>query len=169
MWTTNSVEKTLMLGEIEGRRRRGRQRMRWLDGITDSVDMSLSRFRETVKCRETWRAGVQEVAKSWTGLSDWTTTATFTKVISRLVNNRMVWWIPARLDIKEDFSKPTVTTEKHCAGGKINYEFGINTHTTVYKIDNQQGPTVQHRELYSITCNNLYGKRVWKEWMYVYA
>ena len=67
---TDLLEKTLMLGKAEGRRGRGQQRMRWLDGITDSVDMSLSRFRETVKCRETWRAGVQGVAKSWTGLSD---------------------------------------------------------------------------------------------------
>ena len=74
MWRASSLEKTLKLGKIEDRRRRGWQRMKWLDGIIDSMDMNLSKLQEVVKDREAWRAAGRGFTKSWTRLSDWTIT-----------------------------------------------------------------------------------------------
>ena len=92
MWRADSFEKTLILGKIEGRRRRGWQRMRWLDGITDLMDMSLSGLRELVMDRETWRAVVHGVTKSQTRQSDWTELNWM--VTSKTVTLRGTFWCP---------------------------------------------------------------------------
>ena len=124
MWRTDSSEKTLILGKIEGRRRRGWQRMRWLDGITDSMDMSLRKLLEILKDREAWRAAVHGVCKEPDSLSDRTTTKAVRTSLACIWMRISRIWIPNLEPMGElVLSSAEITRERGWREGPLSTAF----------------------------------------------